>query len=114
MMDFTKGIIVGIIAVKVFESELVQNYIKKKTKALAEEAGHNFVDAVFDTRRPGWRQPDRYDRKPYTSYRRKSNHMDSMMDDQEGNPVEEKATLKTEVLKDSLGNPHVVILEASI
>ena len=51
MEDFVKGIIVGIIAVKLIQSDLVQNYICKKTKQLAEEAGKSFVDGVFPTRK---------------------------------------------------------------
>ena len=51
MEDFIKGIIVGVVVVKLFESDLVQNYIHKKTKEFAEEAGHNFVDAVFNNKK---------------------------------------------------------------
>ena len=47
MSDLFKGIIIGIIAVKVFESDTVQNYIQKKVEKKCRDAGEALGRALY-------------------------------------------------------------------
>ena len=47
MSDLIKGIILGVVLVKVVESDTVQNYINKTIRKKCYEAGKNIVNAVF-------------------------------------------------------------------
>ena len=50
MSDILKGIIIGIIAVKVVESEPVQNYINKTIRKKGKDICKAVADAVFPVR----------------------------------------------------------------
>lgn len=47
MTDLVKGILIGIIAVKVFESDAVQNYINKAIRKKGHEVAKKIADAVL-------------------------------------------------------------------
>lgn len=47
MTDLVKGILIGIIAVKVFESDAVQNYIHKAIRKKGHEVAKKVADAIL-------------------------------------------------------------------
>lgn len=47
MTDIVKGILIGIIVVKVYESDGVQNYIHKAIRKKGREVAKNIADAVL-------------------------------------------------------------------
>ena len=47
MTDIVKGILIGIIVVKVYESDAVQNYIHKAIRKKGREVAKNIADAVL-------------------------------------------------------------------
>ncbi len=47
MTDLVKGVIIGVIAVKVIESDTVKNYIHKVIRKKAKDFGEKVADAVF-------------------------------------------------------------------
>ena len=52
MTDLWKGIIVGVVAVKIFESDTVQNAIKRATKKKIQDVSVKITEAVFAERKP--------------------------------------------------------------
>ena len=52
MTDLWKGIIVGVIAVKIFESDTVQNAIKRATKKKIQDVSVKITEAVFAEKKP--------------------------------------------------------------
>ena len=47
MTDMVKGILIGIVAVKIIESDTVQNYIHKVIRKKCHDFGTKVADAIF-------------------------------------------------------------------
>jgi hypothetical protein len=52
MTDLWKGIIVGVVAVKILESDTVQNAIKRATKKKIQDVSTKITEAVFAEKKP--------------------------------------------------------------